>query len=88
MTDTSTYLASLGILSSVIVVFVVYYLHEGRKKVELKNKNTELQKQINDLQTEKTNLETKNTELEKQIDELHKQNPHSIVIDMYKTKNE
>ena len=88
MIDTTYYLASITILAAIILMFVGYYLYESRKKTELKNENTKLQKQINELQTEKTNLETKNTELEKQIDKLYNLNPHSVLIDMYKTKNE
>ena len=72
MIDTTTYLASIGILSTIIIAFVIISLKSIKKDYESKKRIIELQKQIDGLVAKDTASQIKTTELKTQNDELQK----------------
>ncbi len=73
MNETTYYSWAIGILATIILMFVGYYLYESRKKTELKNENAKLKEQINELQTKTTNLEIEKAESQRIILNQQKQ---------------
>ena len=67
MIDTTIYLTSIGILSAIIIAFVIHNLKSNKKDYESKKIITELKKQNDESQKEASEYKAKYNELRKQI---------------------
>ena len=67
MIDLTKYFSTIGILSSIVIAFVIYSLKSHKKEFQSQQKILQLQKLVTELQTENSELKTANIKFQEKI---------------------